>query len=316
MTMPAPHPQADAPLLRRLWLYQAERFPLFKTAILLAVFSSASISVSAQLAARPLPLLLTFVAIWLVTVIIFFQMRACDEWKDLEDDKRFRPERPIPSGLVSLRLVLSFAGIGALLAIALTVLVSNSLVLPLLFVWAWLALMTFEFFAPEWLKKRPFLYLVSHMAIMPLIDLFVTAAEWLSAGFSPPKGLWLFLLLSFTNGCVLEIGRKVWAPENEREGVETYSALLGPRRAAWTWLLFCGFAWLLLAGVGYFVGALLIVAGPGFLALAAVAWTARSFIADPTTARQKTVDTAAGLWVFVCYCLAGFAPLLKHWGAA
>ena len=316
MTVPAQHPQADAPLVRRLWLYQAERFPLFKTAILLAVFSSASISVSAQLAARPLPSLLTFLAIWLVTVIIFFQMRACDEWKDLEDDRRFRPERPIPSGLISLRLVLSLATGAALVAIALTASVASGLVLFLVIVWVWLALMTFEFFAPDWLKKRPFLYLVSHMAIMPLIDLFVTAAEWLPAGFSPPQGLWLFLLLSFTNGCVLEIGRKVWAPESEREGVETYSALLGPRRAAWIWLALCAFAWLLLAGVGHFVGALFIVAGPSLLAFAAVAWVAQSFVADPTPARQKAVDTAAGLWVFVCYCLAGFAPLLKHWVAA
>ncbi|MBW6422596.1 UbiA family prenyltransferase [Rhizobium sp. XQZ8] len=316
MTAPARHPQADAPLAQRLWLYQAERFPLLKTSILLAVFSSASISVSAQLAARPLPPFVTFAFIWLVTVIIFFQMRACDEWKDFEDDRRFRPERPIPSGLVSLRLVLGLAGVGGLIALGLTASVSTALILPLAFVWAWLALMTFEFFAPDWLKARPFLYLVSHMAIMPLIDLFVTAAEWLPAGFSPPQGLWLFLLLSFTNGCVLEIGRKVWAPGSEREGVETYSALLGPRRAAWVWLTLCGFAWLLLAGVGHFVGALFIVAGPGLLALAAIGWVARSFIAEPTPARQKKVDTTAGLWVFVCYCLAGFAPLLKHWMAA
>jgi hypothetical protein len=58
----------------------------------------------------------------------------------------------------------------------------------------------------HWLKARPFLYLVSHMLIMPLIDLFVTATEWLTRAGSPPAGLWLFLLLSFANGCVLEIG--------------------------------------------------------------------------------------------------------------
>src|SRR5262249_37938130 len=115
---------------------------------------------------------------------------------------------------------------------------------------------------------------------------------------------------------VLEIGRKVWAPESERNGVDTYSALLGPRRAAWIWLALCAFAWLLLAGVGHFVGALFVVAVPGLLALAAVGWVARSFAADPPPARQKAVDTAAGLWVFVCYCLAGFVPLLKHWMAA
>ena len=37
----------DAPVLRRLWIYQRERFPLSRTALLLAVFSAASINVSA-----------------------------------------------------------------------------------------------------------------------------------------------------------------------------------------------------------------------------------------------------------------------------
>lgn len=316
MTVVVRHPRAGASLWKRLWLYQAERFPLAKTGILLAVFSAASISVSAQLGGRPLPPPATFAALWLVSVIIFFQMRACDEWKDLEDDLRFRPERPIPSGLVSLQLILSLAALCALIVAALTAFVSIRLLLPLLLVWLWLGLMTFEFCAPAWLKRRPLLYLVSHMAIMPLIDLLVTAAEWLPAGLSPPPGLWLFLILSFVNGCVLEVGRKVWAPESERQGVETYSWLLGPARAAWVWLALCGFAWILLAGVGYHVGAPLFVAVPGFVALCGAAWVARGFVANPTAAIQKRVDTVAGLWVFVCYCLAGFAPLLAKWISA
>ena len=67
MNAPVRHPQAGASLARRLWLYQAERFPLFKTALLLAVFSSASISVSAHLGDRPLPGVFVFLAVWLVT---------------------------------------------------------------------------------------------------------------------------------------------------------------------------------------------------------------------------------------------------------
>ena len=50
--------------------------------------------------------------------------------------------------------------------------------LCLLAVWLWFALMTKEFFAAQWLKARPILYLVSHMAILPLIDLMLTSLEW------------------------------------------------------------------------------------------------------------------------------------------
>ncbi len=42
-------------VLQRLWIYQRERFPLARTALLLAVFTAASINVSAHLAGRPLP---------------------------------------------------------------------------------------------------------------------------------------------------------------------------------------------------------------------------------------------------------------------
>ena len=42
--------------------------------------------------------------------------------------------------------------------------------------------MSAEFFAPERLRTRPLLYLVSHMAIVPLIDLYATACDWMVAG--------------------------------------------------------------------------------------------------------------------------------------
>src|SRR5438128_2265607 len=92
-------------LAKALWIYQAERFPLLRTGLLLAVFSAASLCVSAHLGERPLPGLSTFIAVWAVVLMLFFQMRVCDEVKDYEDDLRFRPERPIQRGLVSLSLI-------------------------------------------------------------------------------------------------------------------------------------------------------------------------------------------------------------------
>ena len=47
--------ETSSSLARRLWTYQAERFPLGKTALLVAVFSAAGISASAHFAGRPLP---------------------------------------------------------------------------------------------------------------------------------------------------------------------------------------------------------------------------------------------------------------------
>lgn len=291
-----------------LWTYQKERFPLTKTMPLLAVFSAASLSVSATLTDRPLPEFGGFIAAFLLAMLIFFQMRVCDEYKDQDDDRRFRPHRPIPRGLVSLRLILTI-GIATIPLAALVAIAWHPPILALLaLVWVWLGLMTAEFGAPAWLKARPVLYLLSHMAIMPLIDLLLTGVEWIPQGRVAPE-LWLFLALSFVNGCVLEIGRKLWAPENEIQGVETYSALWGPKRAAKIWGGCVGLSLALSVGLGTAMGAgvvTLLIGGIG----AALCWSlAARYAKTPVPALEKRLDTAAGLWVFACYALAGAAPL-------
>ena len=299
------------PLLQRLWVYQAERIPLARTAVLVAVFSSASVTLSALLAGRPLAGVWAYALAFLAALVFMIQLRAADEVKDAEDDSRYRPERPVPRGLVTLREIVTVAaGLGMVL-LALTGLFDLRLVLVLALVWLWLGLMSAEFFVPKWLRTRPFLYLVSHMLIMPLIDLFVTATEWLPrAGWAAPHGLWLFLALSFMNGCVLEIGRKIYAPASERAGVETYTGLLGRSRAVLAWIgcLLVAFGFIL--AVGARIDALFAVALPAALALAFAVAMAVRFQQSPTPAAQKMIDTAAGVWVLFSYGAVGFAPLI------
>lgn len=299
----------SASLASRLWIYQSERFPLAKTAPLLAVFSAASIGVSAQLAGRDLPHWGVFLTGFILAMALFFQMRVCDEYKDLEDDRAYRPDRPIPRGLVSLGLILRL-GLGTM---GLAVLVAWLWYAPVLWllalVWVWLALMTAEFGAPAWLKARPILYLLSHMAIMPLIDLLLTGLEWLPGG-GAAGALWLFLALSFVNGSVLEIGRKLWAPVNEIEGVETYSGLWGVRRAALVWIGIVTVSYALLVGVGVATGTGMASAIIGALGMIVALWGARAYMQDPSPAAQKRMDRLAGLWVFLCYGTAGFLPYL------
>jgi len=306
--------EAALPVLQRLWIYQGERLPLAKTALLLGVFSAASINVSAHFAGRPLPSWPSYVVAFVVALVFFFQLRACDEIKDADDDRRYRPERPIPRGLVSLRLIVGL-GLGAVpVAILVTAALDLRLIWLLALVWLWLGLMTAEFFVPNWLKARPSLYLVSHMLIMPLIDLFVTACEWLTATGFPPSTLWLFLVLSFMNGCVIEIGRKIYAPSNERTGVETYSALLGPRNATLLWCAILTIAYGLLIGVGVAAGAPFMLGAIGLIALAACVSCAALFLRRFDDASQKRIDMMSGLWVLVCYGASGFAPLALRWG--
>ncbi len=295
--------------LNRIWIYQSERFPLKKTVPLLLVFSAASICVSARLADRSLPEWPAFVVGFMLAMVLFFQMRVCDEFKDAEDDRRYRPERPIPRGLISPTEVLVLGLMTLPMAAAAAWLWYLPVLWCLLVVWVWMAAMTAEFGVPVWLKARPILYLFSHMLIMPLIDLLLTSIEWLPAG-GAASSLWLFLALSFVNGCVLEIGRKLWAPENEIDGVDTYSGLWGYRRAAIVWLSCVVLSFVFLVGTGFASGVGWLTVWVGAAAFVPCCLVARSYVKDPTPKAQGRMDAIAGIWVFFCYATAGFLPFL------
>ncbi|MEO0946513.1 MAG: hypothetical protein AAFY06_17100 [Pseudomonadota bacterium] len=100
------------------------------------------------------------------------------------------------------------------------------------------------------------------------------------------------------------------APESERDGVETYSKLWGPKRAVIVWLGFVVIAAALLIGVGLATGIAFWLALLAALGVGVCAWAGVGYAAAPTVAAEKRVDTLAGLWVFLCYASAGFVPLV------
>jgi 4-hydroxybenzoate polyprenyltransferase len=296
--------------LARLWIYQAERFPLAKTIPLLGAFSASSVTASAQLAHRGLPGAHVYFVAFLLAFVFFWQMRAMDEVKDAETDRRHRPERPIPRGLVSLRLIVGLAAAAVFPAIAAALWLSVGVLIAVGLVWAWLALMTVEFFAPALLHRSPFLYLISHMAIMPLIDLVLTGCEWIPAAGSPPAGLWTFLWMSLCNGCVVEFGRKIWAPDQERPGVESYTSAWGVERSLLAIALAVGGAMIGLICCGVYLRRPAITTICGALGLAPVLIALSGFRRAPTLATQKRIETWSGVWVLLCYLTAAFSPFL------
>ncbi len=297
----------------RLWAYQAERFPLVKHGVLIAAFGASATCLSALLRGGA-PSVLAIVVAVLVLFGFFFQLRVADEHKDNEDDTKFRPERPVPRGLVTLaELRVVAIGVGVT-QVALTVALDWRLLGPLLLVWAWMAVMTKEFFAPAWLKKRPIIYMVSHMAIMPLIDLYATACDWLPAGVALHENFGLtlgaFLLLSLVNGSVIEIARKSWAPEMERDGVETYSRLWGAQRAGIVVmaLLLAGLALSAFINVRSDAGVVVLVGL--MLVTMFAAWTAIDYAGAPAARQVKQMETGTAVFVLGNYLLLGVIPLL------
>jgi len=245
-----------------------------------------------------------------VALLFFLQLRIADEFKDAEEDARWRPYRPVPRRLVSLK-ELAAVGIGAA-AIQLvgSLLVDPRLVLWLLLTWIYLALMSREFFVQAWLKRHPVFYMLSHMVIMPIFDIYATACEWLPADAWLHPGLGWFLSASYLNGIVIEIGRKIRQPGDEEEGVETYSILWGARRALAGWLLamclttVCAWQGSLLTG---FTLPTLALLAP--LLLCALA-TARGFLRQQQPLNGRRVELISAIWTLAMYICFGVLPFL------
>src|SRR5579862_654956 len=88
----------------RWWTYQRERFPVVAHGVLILAFSSSAVCFSALLRGRvDLPPLLVVTVAFGTAFLFFLQLRIADEFKDFEEDSRYRPYRAVPRGLVSLR---------------------------------------------------------------------------------------------------------------------------------------------------------------------------------------------------------------------
>lgn len=307
-----------AALAHRFWAYQSERFPLANHgALALAFAASASI-----FAAGPPLSLRAWLALLLGFGLAFAQfalLRIADEHKDFDEDLAHRPYRAVPRGLVSLKelRVIGAALYGAQLIMLTIVWLAWDAVWPV-WIWAgvqfWFVLMTVEFGVKTLMRRSLLLTLFSHMAILPGIA-WLAAAPSLAAVRAPAASAhpWALALAGggvFALGCMLEIARKLRAPQDEEDGVATFSKTFGRNLASLLLLaaagdaIFFGAASLalqtpagaglaLIAKIALFASCCTVAAGYVFLRSRAV----RSL--EPPDAAGAQVESAAGVFALV-----------------
>lgn len=302
-------------LIRRLYLYQKERFPVLGHGVLVASFSFSAIAYSRICrGAEGFVSLSTYLVGIFTTITLFLLVRIFDEFKDAADDAAYRRELPVPRGLVSLKEL----GILEIIVVVLQVIVNLYFFPKMLiiygFIIAYLCLMGKEFFVAEWLKKHQFWYVTSHMFIIPFIDIYASGLDWLLGGLSAQVGLLFFFAVSYMNGIVLEIGRKIKTPETEKEGVLSYTKILGANKAVVFWLFLLLITLGLSIAASWFAGYGLVV----FSVLGAVfvicALPALLFLKNKTTKLAKMIEYASALWTIAMYLSLGGGPMItKLW---
>jgi hypothetical protein len=303
---PIPTPAGTA----RWWTYQKERFPIVAHGLLIFSFSFCAVSYSARVRDDGSHPSWIAIAVAFATCFLFFlQLRIADEFKDFHEDLAHRPYRPVQRGLVTLGELGVVFVVAAIVQAVLALVLDARLVVVLFGVWVYLALMSVEFFAGDRLRRLPILYMLSHMLIMPLIDFYATACDWLPASGAPGQMTW-FLCASYSNGLVIEIGRKIRSPDDEEPGVQTYTAIWGRGRAMCAW---CGVLMLTLAlaslaaCVTRTAGFTLVLLGSLALACLFLAYHVHR---HPLPGRGKRIEFVAGLWTVSMYLALGGLPWL------
>ena len=300
-----------ASLFKRFLIYQQERYPFLAYLFLIGSFSFSAIAYSRI--CRDLTMFVTadkFLVCIFNTITLFFILRIVDEFKDKEDDQKYRSYLPVPRGLISLT-ELKYIGIFTfVLQVVITFIFFPQMVLLLAVIYLYLFLMTKEFFVKTWLKRNQFWYVTSHMLIIPLVDVFASGFDWLLENEQAPTGLLFFFAVSFMNGIVLEIGRKIKAPENEEKGVLSYTFQLGTKRAVFLWLTVL----LLTLFLAFFACQYARHSTDTYVALtfifAICSVPAILFLAQQNKRNSKLIEYSSALWTFSMYLLLGGIPML------
>ncbi len=297
--------------IKRFYIYQKERFPFATHGLLIAAFSFSAISYS-----RICRGAVDFIA-WqpyliciFNTIGMFLLLRICDEHKDAEEDKLYRSYLPVPRGIISLKelRVIGFT-VAALQIIVQLVTYPNMLILYIVAM-LYMMLMLKEFFVVEWLRKRQFWYVVSHMLIIPLVDVYASGYDWYLADAPAPKGLLFFFLVSFMNGIVLEIGRKIKTPEKEEPGVVSYTNLMGHKAAPIYWILCLLLTMLLAMAASYYANYNIvpyIILGVLFIVCCIPAILFRN---NMQTKYAKLIEISSGIWSICMYLILGAGPMI------
>ena len=304
---------SSANFFPRFWQYLKERFPLHSHGILIAAFSFSAIGYSRL--SRDLMGFISwdkFLVCIFNTITLFLLLRIFDEHKDAEDDAQFRQELPVPRGLIKLS-ELRNVGIAVFLLQCIVTWFTFPAMLPLyLGVIAYLLLMGKEFFIKDWLKKHQFWYVTSHMLIIPFVDIYASGYDWYLDGDPAPFSLIFFFGVSFMNGIVLEVGRKIRAPHDEKEGVQTYSAMLGLRSSIFLWIVVLVATLIFAMAAAYYAHFPITVYWALSLYFVCTLWAAFSHLKHQTTASGKRIEHASGIWAVLMYLtLGGFLKLIE-----
>lgn len=245
-----------APYWKRIYAYSRERFPLFNHGLLIVSFFSSNQFLAQVLNHPDRPVHYTSSSLLggLTLFCIFFHLRVFDEHKDYEDDLRFHPERLLQQGVVTLSELRTLGLAAITIEFVCAALSGPAAVVSFAVVLLFSLGMLKEFFVSKWLKGHFLTYAFSHMLIMPLLALLVFSFATGEYFWQAPGWFWLYSFVGFFVTFNWEISRKIQPPEDEIEGLDSYSKVFGTYGAGYAVLIIRVIDTALVAFVGHHLG--------------------------------------------------------------
>lgn len=230
--------------LKKWYIYQKERFPVLKYGAYIFViifgeycfinwlsrFNSSNLS-SPYLIETSNAFKLDWkivISMFMVAFLQFLMVRIIDEFKDYEEDCKYRAYRPVPRGLITLKELKILFIICALLQICITAFINIKGIVFLLIVWAFFAIMSKVFFIKKILDKHILLEVALDELLMPILVIYLSTFSFENMSqLLTSCYYYIFLVMTYVISWIVEIARKVRCKEEEETGVKTYTAVFG-----------------------------------------------------------------------------------------
>ncbi len=217
---------------KNFYIYQKERFPIV---VLGLSFLPAILSSSAVVASQAE---FKFVLIALiVSVAYLLHVRIIDEFRDYEHDLRHHKERPVSSGIISLKELRAIDWL-AIVAVPLASLYSGTGALLIA-----VAMLLYSYFARKefflGLQFRRYFYLYNAVNLVQMLLLQILVYTIANPSFSFTTLVTVHFLFTTTGTIIFEFLRKVKSPGNDGTGKDTYTWFLGLNNAL---LIYAAFA--------------------------------------------------------------------------
>lgn len=322
--------------IKNFKIYLNERFPLGKNSIFVLIFTLSGYiytgllynsKIINQIFSKEIKVPMPWhkiVALFIIIFMFFLQLRITDEFKDYEEDLKYRAYRPVQRGVITLKALGKIGIATVIIQIILAYIIDFKIIYFMIIVWFYMFLMAKEFFIKEWLTKRILIYALSHVVIMIFITLFiVNATQYIILG--EAENIFKFgalqwyrhnidialiplFTLNYLNGIVLEIGRKTRRADEEEHGVQTYSKLWGKKKAAVILsLLFAVEYFLVILGLSYTYEKYFLFSGLVLLIILIISiYFMIKFLKKDLSG--KIVESVSGLWIVFSSMGLGLLP--------